>query len=118
MGSISPSFSTPYDFRSLQELEQRLLDFQCYYGHIAKPYEWKFTRRDLKTLLNEIQKQVRMPEAAKKIRYLNYESIYLGEILCNMGELQRGPGKILMVILQLDFLFVLARSGQGLAMRG
>jgi len=55
---------TPNDFHSLQELEKRLLGFQCYYEQIAKPFEWKFTRRDLNMLLNKIQKQVLMPEAA------------------------------------------------------
>ena len=55
---------TPNDFRSLQELEHRLLNFQCYYEQIAKPFEWKFTRRDLNALLNKIQNQVPMLEAA------------------------------------------------------
>jgi hypothetical protein len=55
---------TPNDFRSLQELEKRLLGFQCYYEQIAKPFEWKFTRRDLHKLLNKIEKQDLMSQAA------------------------------------------------------
>lgn len=56
---------TPNDFRSLQELEKRLLDFQSYYEQIAKPFEWKFTRRDLNALLNKIRTdQVELPLAA------------------------------------------------------
>jgi hypothetical protein len=55
---------SPNDFHSLPELEKRLLGFQCYYEQIAKPFEWKFTRRDLHTLLNKIEKQVFMSEAA------------------------------------------------------
>jgi hypothetical protein len=46
---------TPNDFRSLQALEEHLLSFQCYYEQIAKPFEWRFTRRDLHALLNKIQ---------------------------------------------------------------
>jgi hypothetical protein len=55
---------SPNDSRYLQELGHRSLDFQCYYEQIAKPFEWKFTRRDLNALLNQIQKQVPMLEAA------------------------------------------------------
>jgi len=47
---------TPNDFQSLTELEQRLMNFQTYYEQIAKPFEWKFTRRDLNALLNKIKK--------------------------------------------------------------
>lgn len=46
---------TPNDFQSLEELEQRLMSFQCYYEQIAKPFEWKFTRRDLNALLKKIK---------------------------------------------------------------
>jgi hypothetical protein len=46
---------TPNDFRSLQALEDHLLGFQGYYEQIAKPLEWRFTRRDLHALLNKIQ---------------------------------------------------------------
>lgn len=45
---------TPNDFRSLAEVEERLLSFQAYYESIANPFEWKFTRRDLKKLLERI----------------------------------------------------------------
>jgi hypothetical protein len=45
---------TPNDFHSLQELEKRLLAFQTHYEQIAKPFEWKFTRRDLNALINKI----------------------------------------------------------------
>ena len=37
---------TPGDFRSLADLEDRLLGFQEHYGAIARPFECKFTRRD------------------------------------------------------------------------
>ena len=38
---------TPNDFPSLQALEERIIGFQKYYEQIAKPFEWKFTRKDL-----------------------------------------------------------------------
>jgi hypothetical protein len=40
--------------RSLAHLEDRLLGFQEHYGAIARPFEWKFTRRDLKGLLSKL----------------------------------------------------------------
>jgi len=45
---------TPNDFSSLEELKQRLLEFQHHYEQIAKPFEWKFTRRDLANLLEKM----------------------------------------------------------------
>jgi hypothetical protein len=45
---------TPNDFPSLQVLEERILGFQRSYEAIAKPFQWKFTKRDLKELLNKI----------------------------------------------------------------
>ncbi len=45
---------TPNDFADLQEVEARLLDFQARYEQYAKPFEWKFTRDDLKTLLAKL----------------------------------------------------------------
>ena len=43
---------TPNDFTDLDQVEARLLGFQHYYEQIAKPFEWKFTRADLRRLLN------------------------------------------------------------------
>jgi len=42
---------TPNDFRSLSELEQRLLSFQSHYEQVAQPFHWRFTRRDLRRLM-------------------------------------------------------------------
>ena len=50
---------TPNDFESLDELENRIIRFQSEYESISKPFEWKFTREDLKNLhirLDEEQK--------------------------------------------------------------
>jgi hypothetical protein len=45
---------TPNDFRSLAELEDRLLRFQEHYQSCAHPFQWKFTRCDLKKLLAKL----------------------------------------------------------------
>jgi hypothetical protein len=45
---------TPCDFESLEHLEDRLLGFQEHYEAIARPFEWKFTRRDLNRLLSKL----------------------------------------------------------------
>jgi hypothetical protein len=45
---------TPNDFPSLAAVEQRLLAFERHYESIAKPFEWRFTRRDLARLLNKL----------------------------------------------------------------
>lgn len=45
---------TPNDFADLQEVKARLLDFQARYEQYAKPFEWKFTRDDLKALLAKL----------------------------------------------------------------
>lgn len=42
---------TPNDFPSLDRLAERLLDFQYYWESVAKPFEWKFTKADLTSLL-------------------------------------------------------------------
>ena len=42
---------TPNDFVDLGELEDRLIRFQSHYENIAKPFQWKLTRQDLKRLL-------------------------------------------------------------------
>ena len=48
---------TPNDFASLAAVEDRLLSFQQHYESIARPFEWKFTRRDLTNLLHKIKRQ-------------------------------------------------------------
>ena len=43
---------TPNDFPSLEGVEARLLAFQDHYEALARPpFEWKFTRNDLKAML-------------------------------------------------------------------
>lgn len=45
---------TPTDFASPEELAERLLGFQERYELIAKPFEWRFTRKDLDKLMDKI----------------------------------------------------------------
>jgi DDE superfamily endonuclease len=45
---------TPNDFRSLADVEERLLGFQRYYESIATPFEWRFTKADLAALLRKL----------------------------------------------------------------
>jgi len=47
---------TPNDFPSLAALKERILDFQQYYQEIAKPFKWKFTRKDLNRLLCKVDR--------------------------------------------------------------
>ncbi len=42
----------PNDFSDLGKVERRLLDFEPRYEQTAKPFEWKFTRRDLAICYN------------------------------------------------------------------
>lgn len=39
---------------SLQALAQRILNFQRHYQAIARPFEWRFTRNDLRALLHKL----------------------------------------------------------------
>ena len=45
---------TPNDFADLDDVEARVLAFQLRYEAIARPFEWKFTRRDLDRLLERL----------------------------------------------------------------
>ena len=47
---------TPNDFPSLSALSQRLYDFERHYERKARPFKWKFTRRDLDALLERLGK--------------------------------------------------------------
>ena len=54
---------TPNDFTDLAEVEARLLAFQDYYEQIATPFEWKFTRADLRRVLDRTT-DLDLPQAA------------------------------------------------------
>jgi hypothetical protein len=42
---------TPADFSSLEHVASRILGFQDHYQQLAKPFEWKFSRQDLRRLM-------------------------------------------------------------------
>ncbi len=48
---------TPNDFCSLAELQQRLLAFQTHYERTASPFQWTFTRKNLRALLAKIDRK-------------------------------------------------------------
>jgi hypothetical protein len=45
---------TPSDFASLTQVKDRILRFEEYYERAARPFKWKFTRRDLDQLCAKI----------------------------------------------------------------
>jgi DDE superfamily endonuclease len=55
---------TPNDFDSLAAVEDRLLRFQESYQESARPFQWKFTRRDLVQLLARMDEMQRCREIA------------------------------------------------------
>ena len=55
---------TPNDFTSLQEVSDRLMQFQELYMQAAKPFEWKFTRADLQELLSKLKQRPSLALAA------------------------------------------------------
>ncbi len=50
---------TPNDFSTLAALESDLIRFQQRYEKTAKPFEWTFTRRDLRSLLAKLNAKSR-----------------------------------------------------------
>lgn len=56
---------TPNDFVSLEVLTETIINFQKRYEKVAKPFEWKFTRVDLSTMLAKLsQHSISLPHAA------------------------------------------------------
>ena len=51
--------STPNHFTSLTALEDRLLDFQAHYRQVAKPFQWRFTRHNLESLIQKLNARKR-----------------------------------------------------------
>ena len=45
---------TPNAFPDLERLRKALIDFQRHYEEIARPFKWKFTRRDLNNVLRRL----------------------------------------------------------------
>jgi len=47
----------PNDFQSLNEVSERLLAFEAHHEAVAQPFQWKFTRRDLTSLFERLEKK-------------------------------------------------------------
>jgi hypothetical protein len=47
---------TPNDFCSTDEIEDRILRFQHHYEQVARPFQWKFTRTDLRDLMHRLER--------------------------------------------------------------
>jgi len=47
---------TPNDFEDLNAVEQRLIAFQSRYEEIAKPFQWKFTKENLRNIIEKLSK--------------------------------------------------------------
>jgi hypothetical protein len=55
---------TPNSFADLATLERTLLQFGRRYEEIARPFEWKFTRKDLHKVLERLDQPAPEPELA------------------------------------------------------
>jgi len=61
-------------------LEDHPLRFQPFHEQIANPFVWKFTREDLKKMLEKVSQRVGsllLPDPSR-IRHRTYEAEYLG----------------------------------------
>lgn len=55
---------TPNDFDDLAAVARRLNDFERHYNAVAEPFEWRFTRADLETLLARLAEREPRPRLA------------------------------------------------------
>jgi len=55
---------SPNDFADLDAVEHRLLAFQEHYQQLATPFEWKFTRADLRRLMVRLERSPLVGAAA------------------------------------------------------
>ena len=63
VGTFGFPLTTPNDFASLAEVEDRLLCFQDHYERAAAPFQWTFTRQDLAALLAKLAAKDRLAAA-------------------------------------------------------
>ena len=61
---------TPNDFPSLDAVAQRLLEFQSYYEQIAKPFQWRCTRVELRELVAKLETPPTWALAAGPSKYV------------------------------------------------
>ena len=55
---------TPRHFASLTELDARIMGFQADWQQVAKPIDWRYTRRDLNDLLQRLEQRDHLAQAA------------------------------------------------------
>ena len=55
---------TPNDFRERDQVAERLSQFERHYERIATPFQWTFTRRDLRSLLARLNRPAPLQEVA------------------------------------------------------
>jgi hypothetical protein len=55
---------TPNDYSDLEDVERRLLAFERHYEEAARPFEWKFTRKDLARLMRRLREREDLPADA------------------------------------------------------
>ena len=55
---------TPCHFASLEQLTERILDFQTEFATTATRFDWTFTRDDLHALLDRLDQRGRLASAA------------------------------------------------------
>lgn len=55
----------PTDFPCLDAVAERLVQFERYYGSIAQPFEWKFTRANLNALIARMRARYRQCQPLK-----------------------------------------------------
>jgi len=60
-GIVQKKALSPNDFPDLTAVDKRLLNFQVHYQKVARPFKWKFTRKDLQKRLKTIGDQVCEP---------------------------------------------------------
>jgi len=68
---------TPNDFPSLEAVKKRLLDFQTRYQQVARPFSWRFTRKDLKEKLKLISGNV-----IKQYEPVVFQDVVTEELIC------------------------------------
>ena len=60
---------TPNDFPNLDAVAERLLGFQYYWEATAQPFQWKFTRDDLRELLAKLSHHDKALGASSQLQH-------------------------------------------------
>ena len=55
----------PNDFADLDQLSERIIDFQDRYNTTAKPFDWTYTRDDLNAFLHRLARHTAHPSTRR-----------------------------------------------------